>query len=85
MSLLRRLGAIPASYRVPLMVALLMVVISAMISERVLARLSRTQEIISDWNRWHLSRRPFLSGIAGGATRRRLGGIRRPRSFGLVL
>ena len=52
MSLLRRLGAIPASYRVPLMVALLMVVISAMISERVLARLSRTQE-------------SYLIGIAG--------------------
>ena len=44
MSLLRRLRSIPVSYRVPLIVALLMVVISAAISERVLDRVSRTQE-----------------------------------------
>lgn len=44
MKLLRRIRAIPVSYRVPFLVALLMVVISAAISERVLDRLSRTQE-----------------------------------------
>jgi signal transduction histidine kinase len=44
MNLLRRLRAIPVSYRVPFLVALLMIVISASISERVLSRLSRTQE-----------------------------------------
>lgn len=52
MKLLGRLRAIPVSYRVPLMVALLMVAISAVISERVLDRLSRTQEA-------------FLDGLAG--------------------
>ena len=41
---LRRLRALPVSFRVPVLVALLMVVISAAISERVLDRLSRTQE-----------------------------------------
>lgn len=40
----RRLRSIPISYRVPAMVALLMVAISGVISERVLDRLSRTQE-----------------------------------------
>lgn len=45
MNLLRRLRSIPVSLRVPLLVALLMVAISAVISERVLDRLSRTQEI----------------------------------------
>jgi signal transduction histidine kinase len=44
MNLLRRFRSIPVSYRVPIIVALLMVVISAAISERVLNRLSRTQE-----------------------------------------
>ncbi|SJM30856.1 sensor histidine kinase [Mesorhizobium delmotii] len=44
MKLLRRFRSIPVSYRVPVLVALLMVVISAAISERVLDRLSRTQE-----------------------------------------
>jgi two-component system OmpR family sensor kinase len=44
MKLIRRLRSLPVSYRVPLIVALLMVVISAAISERVLNRLSRTQE-----------------------------------------
>lgn len=44
--------AIPVSYRVPILVALLMVAISAVISERVLDRLSRTQEA-------------FLDGLAG--------------------
>jgi len=44
MKLLRRLRAIPVSYRVPVLVALLMVIISAAISERVLDRLTRTQE-----------------------------------------
>ena len=44
MNLLRRFRSIPVSYRVPMLVALLMVVISAAISERVLDRLSRTQE-----------------------------------------
>lgn len=44
MKLLRRIRAIPVSYRVPFLVALLMVAISAVISERVLDRLSRTQE-----------------------------------------
>ena len=44
MNLLRRFRSIPVSYRVPVIVALLMVVISAAISERVLNRLSRTQE-----------------------------------------
>jgi two-component system, OmpR family, sensor kinase len=44
MSPLRRLGNIPVSYRVPLVVALMMVVISAVISERVLDRLRSTQE-----------------------------------------
>lgn len=52
MTLLGRLRAIPVSYRVPLSVALLMVVISAAISERVLDRLSRTQE-------------SFLAGLVG--------------------
>jgi two-component system, OmpR family, sensor kinase len=44
MNLLRRFRSIPVSYRVPVIVALLMIVISAAISERVLDRLSRTQE-----------------------------------------
>lgn len=44
MNLLRRFRSIPVSYRVPIIVALLMIVISAAISERVLDRLSRTQE-----------------------------------------
>jgi signal transduction histidine kinase len=52
MSVFRRLRSIPVSYRVPILVALLMVVISAVISERVLDRLSRTQE-------------SFLDGLAG--------------------
>ncbi|VVS98128.1 HAMP domain-containing sensor histidine kinase [Rhizobium sp. EC-SD404] len=39
-----RLRAIPISYRVPLLVALLMMVISGVLSERVLDRLHRTQE-----------------------------------------
>lgn len=52
MTLLGRLTSIPVSFRVPLLVALLMVAISATFSERVLDRLSRTQEA-------------FLEGIAG--------------------
>ncbi len=48
MTLIQRLRSIPVSYRVPLMVALLMVVISAVISVRVLDRLSRTQESFLD-------------------------------------
>ena len=52
MRFFRRLRAIPVSYRVPILVALLMVAISAVISERVLDRLSRTQEA-------------FLDGLAG--------------------
>lgn len=44
MSPFRSLRKIPVSYRVPVLVALLMVVISAAISERVLDRLTRTQE-----------------------------------------
>lgn len=52
MTLLGRLRAIPVSYRVPLLVALLMLVISAAISERVLDRLTRTQE-------------EYLNGLAG--------------------
>ena len=44
MRFLRYIRSIPVSYRVPLLVALLMVAISAVISERVLDRLSRTQE-----------------------------------------
>ncbi|MDF3217954.1 HAMP domain-containing histidine kinase [Mesorhizobium sp. M7A.F.Ca.CA.001.09.2.1] len=44
MNLFSRLRSIPVSYRVPALVAILMVVISATISERVLDRLSRTQE-----------------------------------------
>lgn len=44
MSLIRRFRSIPVTYRVPAIVALLMVVISAVISEHVLDRLSRTQE-----------------------------------------
>ncbi|AMS43160.1 sensor histidine kinase [Aminobacter aminovorans] len=47
-----RLRTIPVSYRVPVLVALLMVAISVVISERVLDRLSRTQE-------------SFLDGLAG--------------------
>ena len=49
---LRPLRSIPVSFRVPLIVAVLMVAISAVISERVLDRLSRTQE-------------SFLDGMAG--------------------
>jgi two-component system, OmpR family, sensor kinase len=49
---LHRWQALPLSFRVPAIVALLMVVISAAISERVLARLSRTQE-------------NYLDGLAG--------------------
>lgn len=52
MTLLSRLLRIPVSFRVPLMVAALMLAISAVISERVLDRLSRTQE-------------SFLDGMAG--------------------
>jgi signal transduction histidine kinase len=48
MKILHRLRAIPVSYRVPILVALLMVAISAVISERVLDRLSRTQEAFID-------------------------------------
>ncbi|MBN9219581.1 MAG: HAMP domain-containing histidine kinase [Mesorhizobium sp.] len=48
MSMAQRLRAIPVSYRVPVMVALLMVVISAVISERVLDRLSHTQKTYLD-------------------------------------
>ena len=44
----RRWHAIPLSFRVPAVVALLMVVISAAISERVLDRLSRSQESYLD-------------------------------------
>jgi signal transduction histidine kinase len=44
MTIVRRLRSIPVTYRVPALVALLMVVISAAISDRVLDRLSRTQE-----------------------------------------
>ncbi|CCV04581.1 Sensor protein [Mesorhizobium metallidurans STM 2683] len=44
MSATRRFRSIPVTFRVPAMVALLMVVISAAISERVLDRLSKTQE-----------------------------------------
>jgi two-component system, OmpR family, sensor kinase len=44
MILLKHLRSIPVSFRVPLIVAVLMLVISAAISERVLNRLSRTQE-----------------------------------------
>ncbi len=44
MNLLRRFRSIPVSYRVPMLVALLVVIVSAAISERVLDRLSRTQE-----------------------------------------
>ncbi len=44
MSLSRRIRSIPVTYRVPAIVALLMVVISAVISGHVLSRLSRTQE-----------------------------------------
>lgn len=44
MSMIRRFRSIPVTYRVPAIVALLMVVISAVISEQVLDRLSRTQE-----------------------------------------
>ena len=52
MTPLRRWQALPLSFRVPAIVALLMVVISAAISERVLDRLSRTQE-------------SYLDGLAG--------------------
>jgi two-component system OmpR family sensor kinase len=48
MRLIRRIRSIPITYRVPAIVALLMVVISAVISERVLDRLSRTQESFLD-------------------------------------
>lgn len=48
MRLLRLLRSIPITYRVPAIVALLMVVTSAVISERVLDRLSRTQEAFLD-------------------------------------
>jgi len=41
---IQRFRSIPVSYRVPLLVAILMIIISAVISERVLDRLSRTQE-----------------------------------------
>jgi two-component system OmpR family sensor kinase len=44
MTPIQRFRSIPVSYRVPLLVAALMIVISAVISERVLDRLSRTQE-----------------------------------------
>jgi DNA-binding winged helix-turn-helix (wHTH) protein len=44
MTMIRRLRSVPVTYRVPAIVALLMVVISAVISEHVLDRLSRTQE-----------------------------------------
>ncbi len=44
MSVLRRFRSIPVTYRVPAIVAALMVLISAVISEHVLSRLSRTQE-----------------------------------------
>lgn len=48
MNVLRAWGSIPVSYRVPVLVALLMVVVSAAISERVLDRLSQTQEAALD-------------------------------------
>jgi signal transduction histidine kinase len=48
MNLYQRIRSIPISYRAPLIVALLMVAVSAAISERVLDRLSRTQERFLD-------------------------------------
>ncbi|MDZ5698982.1 HAMP domain-containing sensor histidine kinase [Chelativorans sp. M5D2P16] len=48
MKLINRIRSIPISYRMPLIVALLMVAVSAAISERVLDRLSRTQERFLD-------------------------------------
>ena len=48
MTPIQRFRSIPVSYRVPLLVATLMIVISAVISERVLDRLSRTQESFLD-------------------------------------
>jgi signal transduction histidine kinase len=48
MNVLRAWGSIPVSYRVPVLVALLMIVVSAAISERVLDRLSQTQEAALD-------------------------------------
>lgn len=48
MTLLRRFRSIPVAVRVPVIVAVLMIVISAAISERVLDRLSRTQEAFVD-------------------------------------
>jgi len=48
MRLFRLLRSVPITYRVPAIVALLMVVTSAVISERVLDRLSRTQEAFLD-------------------------------------
>jgi two-component system OmpR family sensor kinase len=48
MRLYHRIRSIPISYRAPVMVALLMVAVSAAISERVLDRLSRTQERFLD-------------------------------------
>ncbi len=44
MNLVRRFRSIPITFRVPLLVAVLMVIISAAISERVLNRLSQTQQ-----------------------------------------
>ncbi|MCO5066931.1 MAG: HAMP domain-containing histidine kinase [Rhizobiaceae bacterium] len=43
MNLLRNWGSMPISYRVPVLVVLLMIIISAAISERVLDRLSTSQ------------------------------------------
>jgi len=48
MRLFRLFRSVPISYRVPAIVALLVVVTSAAISERVLDRLSRTQEAFLD-------------------------------------
>ncbi len=45
MSLIERMRSIPLTVRVPLMVATLMIVISVIISERVLARLQNMQEL----------------------------------------
>lgn len=48
MKAFRSIASIPVLYRVPVLVALLVIVVSAIISERVLDRLSRTQQAYLD-------------------------------------
>ena len=60
MRLSRRLRGIPVSYRVPILVALLMVSISVVISERVLEELERGVTVLEGTGAYTGAERPVL-------------------------